>query len=49
MTSAGFETSISGSERPQTHAFHLAVTDIGLRVLSSKENVEAKGFPDRAV
>ena len=44
MTSAGFEPSISACERPQTHAFDRAATGIGLRVLSSNENLQAKDF-----
>jgi hypothetical protein len=49
MTSAGFEPSISAYERPQTHTFDRAATAIGLRALSSNENLQAKGFPDRTV
>jgi len=49
MTSAGFETSVSERERPQTHTFTRAATDIGLRVLLSKENLQAKRLPDRTV
>jgi hypothetical protein len=49
MTSAEFEPSISACERLQTHAFDRVATGIGLRVLSSNENLQANGFPGRTV